>query len=205
MPGHQRSRQLDQQVVELVPVFAAHLQYVAEPGGREQRGARALALDQRVRDESRAVHELLDVARVQARVGKCPYQTFFNRSGGFVVRGEHLADGDDTGVVEYTKVGERATDVDTDPQAGHAVSLRYQRGDVLSGGLSRARTTSTFGSPDSMNSPSSRRNARPKPETRSACTPKDLARPTKSGLSQSTPRRSRPARSWSYRSIPYPP
>jgi hypothetical protein len=61
VPWHQGRGQLDELVVELVPMFPAHLQDIRKPSCGKQSGARAGALDQCVRDQRGAVHELFDV------------------------------------------------------------------------------------------------------------------------------------------------
>ena len=61
-PRDERLGQLDEEIVELVLVLAPHLERVAEPFGRDEPGARALALDQRVGEERRRVHDARDVA-----------------------------------------------------------------------------------------------------------------------------------------------
>ena len=54
---HQRFRQVEIQIIELVAVFAADLDGVAKTRRREQRRRRALALDQRVGHQRRAVDQ----------------------------------------------------------------------------------------------------------------------------------------------------
>ena len=54
------------QLVEVRPVLAGELDHVGEAGGREQRGARGAALEQRVRRDGHAVREALDVAGARA-------------------------------------------------------------------------------------------------------------------------------------------
>ncbi len=61
VPGHERPRQVDVEVVDLVAALARDLDRVAVAVRRQQRGRRALALDDRVRDERRAVHDARDV------------------------------------------------------------------------------------------------------------------------------------------------
>jgi hypothetical protein len=61
-PRHQRLRQLDEQIVELVLVLAPHLERVAKARGRDEPGGRALAFDQRVGEQRRRVHHARHVA-----------------------------------------------------------------------------------------------------------------------------------------------
>ena len=67
---HERPRQLEDEVVEVVAALAADLDRVAEALRREQRRARALALDQRVRDERRAVHDAAERPRRRVRAAR---------------------------------------------------------------------------------------------------------------------------------------
>ncbi len=55
---HQGTRHLQLQVVEIVAMLAADLERIAESLAGQQRGRRALALDQRVGDQGRAVDDL---------------------------------------------------------------------------------------------------------------------------------------------------
>src|SRR5437763_693343 len=76
-----RPRKLVLQVVELVALLPPDLDRVAEAGRREQRRPRALALDDRVRDEGRAVHEPLQVGDGDARAGQGLRQHALDRLG----------------------------------------------------------------------------------------------------------------------------
>ena len=63
----ERRRMPGAQPVELGACLAAELLDVGEALGREQRGARDLALEQRVRADGHPVHEPLDVSGARAR------------------------------------------------------------------------------------------------------------------------------------------
>ena len=63
-PLDQGLRQLEEQVVDVVASLAADLQGVPEAGGRQQAGARSLALDQGVGDQGGSVNQPLDLRRV---------------------------------------------------------------------------------------------------------------------------------------------
>ena len=65
--GHERRRVRGAQAVEVGARLAAELDEVGEARGREQRGARGAALEQRVGRHGRAVRERRDVARRERR------------------------------------------------------------------------------------------------------------------------------------------
>ena len=60
--GHQRLRDFKVQVIQVVADFTRDGQHVARALRDDQTRARALTLDQRVGDERRAVHDVIDVA-----------------------------------------------------------------------------------------------------------------------------------------------
>ena len=68
LPRHERRRQLELQIVVLVALLVAHLEHVAEARGGDERGARALALDQRIGRERRAVQQHRHLAGRDARL-----------------------------------------------------------------------------------------------------------------------------------------
>ena len=88
---HQRRRLLDEDVVLLEAVLVADLERVAKAFGGDQRRPRALALDQRVGGERRAVDDEVDRRRRDARprddARACPPST---PASGAARRGEHL-------------------------------------------------------------------------------------------------------------------
>ena len=59
--GNERFRERQEQVVDVVALLGSHLQDVAEARCRDQPQLRALAFDDRVRHERRAMHDLTDV------------------------------------------------------------------------------------------------------------------------------------------------
>ena len=77
-------------VVLLEALLVAHLEHVAKALGGEQRGARALALDQRVGGERRAVDEDADVARRERRRPRAPARAVEHAVLGRARRGQHL-------------------------------------------------------------------------------------------------------------------
>ncbi len=67
---HQRRRLFEKHIVLVVAALVGDLDDVAEPFGRDQRGAGALALDDGVGRERGAVQEHADVRKAEARVGE---------------------------------------------------------------------------------------------------------------------------------------
>ena len=66
IPWRQRLRHGDMDIVQLVFALTADLQHIAETLGRNEAGARALALDQGVRKERRRVHDPVQRVRRDA-------------------------------------------------------------------------------------------------------------------------------------------
>ena len=113
---HERPREVDVEVVDLVAPLACDLDRVAMAGGREQRRRRALALDDRVRHEGRPVHDPADVADRDAVRLERLLQDRLDRAGGLVRRGQRLADGDEPVLADDAEIGERPADVHTNLQ-----------------------------------------------------------------------------------------
>jgi hypothetical protein len=114
---HERPRQVDVEVVDLVAALARDLDRVAMPLGRKQRGARALALDDRVRHERGAVHDPRDVRDRDAVALEGLSEDRLDRARGLVRRRQRLADRDEPVLAHHAEVGERAADVDADAKA----------------------------------------------------------------------------------------
>jgi hypothetical protein len=114
--GHERCRQVDVEVVDLVAALARDLDRVAMPGGREQRRRRPLALDDRVRHERRPVHDALDLRDRDAVRLERLLQDRLDRARGLVRRRQRLADGDEAARADDAEVRERPPDVDADAQ-----------------------------------------------------------------------------------------
>ncbi len=113
---HERRGQVDVEVVDLVAALARDLDRVAEPVGREQRRRRALALDDRVRDERRAVHDPRDLRDRDAVRLERLREDRLDRARGLVRRRQRLADRDEPVLADDAEIGERAADVDADAQ-----------------------------------------------------------------------------------------
>ena len=116
-PRNRRLGELDLQVIHVVPVLVANQQRVGEALVRDERGPGRLALDQRVGDERRRVHDRgADVARrdssLDERSGHAALHSFERPAR----RAERLVNDNATGrAVEQDDVRERATDVDGEP------------------------------------------------------------------------------------------
>jgi hypothetical protein len=121
LPGDEGRRPVLRQVVERGAVLAGDLEHVAKALGRDERGARAAALEQRVRAHRHAVREDGDVTGFQARRLDGPH-----RALGLVLRrGRHLG-GDELPVHERDEIGERPAHVDSQPRVCHGaiISIR---------------------------------------------------------------------------------
>jgi hypothetical protein len=115
--GDQRLRRAPEQVVGILAVAPAQLEYVAEPAGDEQADGRAPALQQRVEADRGAVHERLRAGqRVRReRFPDRPQHALVGRLGR-----EQLAHHDRAAVRRVgDQVRERAADVDADPHPSH--------------------------------------------------------------------------------------
>ena len=116
MPRDQRSRRIGPELVGRHPDVAAKLEHVAEAAGREQRGARALALDDRVRDQGGGVCDAARAGHVLRVDGaECP-QAFENGDRGVGRGRQALLDVDGAGaLVVQDEIGERTPDVAAQP------------------------------------------------------------------------------------------
>jgi N-methylhydantoinase A/oxoprolinase/acetone carboxylase beta subunit len=108
------------EVVELELALAADLEGVAEAGGRDQAGDGALALDERVGEERRRVHDAREVAGLEGAVAEDRTDAGHDGADRIVVGRQHLAAPLPAGVVVvHHHVGEGAADVDSERVAGH--------------------------------------------------------------------------------------
>ncbi len=112
--GNERRRQIDVDVVLLEAVFVADLDHVAEPFGGEKGGSGALALDERIRGERRAMDDHADLAGLDARLGCDRAQSGQHALFRGVRRGQDLPRKPPLADLQR-HVGERAADVDADP------------------------------------------------------------------------------------------
>ena len=119
---HERRRQLEQHVVDVVAVLAADLERIAIPARREQRRAGALALDDGVGHERRAVNHRLDVRRGHARRLEDRGRLAFHGRRRIVGRRQRLADHHRArAIVHEQQIGEGAADVDADTYGSNLV------------------------------------------------------------------------------------
>ena len=144
VPGHQRRRALDVDVVQLVLALPPDLQGVGEAGGGEQARHRSLALDEGIGEEGGGMHHARDVRRVHSALSEQPRYPGGHGARRVVGRGEDLAvDLVSPLVIVDDEVGEGAADVDAERVAGmESVRVlagdstrRARRGEVASRGM----------------------------------------------------------------------
>ena len=124
----------------LRPAVAADVDQVAEAGGRDHAGARAVALEHDVGRDRRAVQQLRDVADVAPGERAQLAQAVHRRLRRVRRRARHLVDGDG-GAVEQHQVGEGSADIDADPD--HRVLAGSRRGLRRQGRAPRRRRAGT--------------------------------------------------------------
>ena len=116
---HEGRRGLDEEVVHVVAPLVADLQGVAEPHGREERGAGPLALDQRVGGQRRPVDDRAHLRDGHLRLPEERDDARLHAVGGVLGRGEHFPHAQSPGgFVHDDEIRERAADVDAEPR-GH--------------------------------------------------------------------------------------
>ena len=114
---HERPRLLEMDIVEARPDLAADLQHVAESFGRDERGARRLALDQGVGGDGGAVDQVGNGVRRDIAIGQDALDRVEEALGGVRGRGGDLRDpGRAAGFGEQHGIGERAADVDAEAE-----------------------------------------------------------------------------------------
>jgi hypothetical protein len=116
-PGDQRRRQVDIDVVLLEPIFVPDLEHIAEPFGGEKGSSGALALDQRIGGERRPMHDQPDLAGLDSRLGCDRAQSSEHARFRRLRGGEDLYRESPLGRFQRD-IGERAADVDADPDCG---------------------------------------------------------------------------------------
>ena len=110
------------QVVEARHAQVADFQHVAEAGGGDQPGPRALQFQDGVGRHRGAVQDLGDVVAQDAGFGQHRADALDNGAGVVVDRGRHLPGDDGTVVGQEHDVGEGAADVDAETIRAHAGS-----------------------------------------------------------------------------------
>ena len=117
-----RRRELDLEVVHVVPMLVADLEDVGEAPGRDERGRGRLALDERVRDQGRGVNDgCVDLLRVDARPPERRVHAAAESDEHVRRSGERLLDDDrPCSGVDEDDVGEGAADVDGQAPVAHS-------------------------------------------------------------------------------------
>ena len=114
---HERLRMVVAEPVEMSARLPTQVEQVLEPGGRDERRLRALALEERVRRDGRPVREALQVARADGSSGR-EHRLLLAR------RGRHLGRRD-AAILDEDGVRERAADVDA--ENAHGANVRGRR------------------------------------------------------------------------------
>ena len=113
-PGNQRLGQGDVEIVLVVAALVAQRQHVAKAFGRDESRPRALALDDRVGRQSRAVNDEPNVGWRETGLGEdgphAAHHAFFRRAG----RRQHLRRGEAARMFE-SEIREGAADIDGQP------------------------------------------------------------------------------------------
>ena len=115
---HQRRRQVDAQIVDVVARFACPSRDVAKAARHDEAGARALALDQRVGDERRRVDKEIEIGRRLAVFLQQSPRAVDDCNARIGRGGQQLARRDRAGcaIVQH-EVGKSAADVDRQPES----------------------------------------------------------------------------------------
>jgi hypothetical protein len=112
-PRHEGRRRIDEEVVHVVAAFVANLERVTKALGGQERRPRALALDERVGRERRAVDDGPHGACGNRRLLEERTDALLDRVRRIFRRGEDLAHARGTAcLVDDDEIGERAADVD---------------------------------------------------------------------------------------------
>ena len=149
-----RCRELDLQVVHVVAVLVADEQRVAEALGGDEAAPAELALDQRVGDQRRRVHDRRgDLRGSDTRLGEQLGDAGAHPVERSARGGQRLVHHDaPAGRIEENDIGERAADVDGESpiRGGHQPSFRSSRGGA---NTSRIQHSSNSSSPMNTLSP----------------------------------------------------
>ena len=115
-PWHERRRRVDEEVVHVVATFVTDLERVAEPLGGQERRPRALALDERVGREGRAVDDGPNGSGRYSRIVQERRDALLDAVRRILRCGEDLAHARGTGrLVDDDQIGEGPADVDAKP------------------------------------------------------------------------------------------
>ena len=119
IPAHERVRKSDEQIVDIIPLLGSHLQDVTETARRDQPNGGAFALDHRIRDQRRTVHDLRYVSVRNVLQGKQFFKALERRLRRIVRCGEALVQRD-RGILTVVedKVSKGASNIEADAPAG---------------------------------------------------------------------------------------
>ena len=129
------------QIVEPRHPQGADFEHIAKAAGRDQPGARALQLENRVGRDRGAVQQFGDATRLGADLGEQRRQPIDDRAGVIVDARRDLLRVARTVVAEQHDVGEGAADIDPGAETGHPVKTRCSPPSpalLRSGGWARA-------------------------------------------------------------------
>ena len=116
---HQRVGAAHEQVVGVVAQFRADFLHVAEALRREEAGRHAAPLDQRIRDQRRAVDDVPHLGRRDTVLRQQSAHAVQHRLFGRMRRGQHLAVEQATVArIQHHQIGEGAADIDADAIGG---------------------------------------------------------------------------------------
>ena len=129
-PRHQHRRRVLQQIVKIGARRTAQFQDVAHAARRDEAGARALVLQQRVGDHRGGMRQQRHIGRIDAVGIQTLADAVDHRLAEILRRGRQLGDGDAAGVLLHQgDVGEGAADIDADPPR-HAIVSRLRSHNV---------------------------------------------------------------------------
>ena len=130
---HERRRVFDADIVEIVFALAADLEHVAKSGSDQQPGCSAFALDQRVGEQRRRMHDAADAARVEPAFGEDRANAGDDTLLRVGMRRQYLAAPTAAAVVIMNdEIGKRTADIDAERIFAHVPGFK---GDWLSGSL----------------------------------------------------------------------
>ncbi len=118
-PVGQRGREAEEEVVNVVALFDAHFEDVAEARGREQADLGAPAFDDGVGDQRGAVQKFSDIGELDAFGGDQFVETLERAHRGIGRRRQALVQPELAAFrIEQDEIGEGAADIEADPIAG---------------------------------------------------------------------------------------
>ena len=110
--------QLKEDVIQIVAMFLADLDSIAKTTGRDQRCRGTLALDDRVGDERRAMHDAAHRCGSDACVLQRRSQAFGDSPAGIIRRRQNLSNMKPARIrIQHHDVGERPTNINSNPNS----------------------------------------------------------------------------------------